>query len=80
MKGYVLNLIVDHRESKLIQLLEQKKDSITYETKSLDVGDIIVSEDVAIERKTGLFCSLAASKASLDHAYQSTGLLACCSR
>ncbi|MHA1952614.1 MAG: ERCC4 domain-containing protein [Candidatus Heimdallarchaeaceae archaeon] len=53
MNKYMLNLIVDHRESKLLKLLDQKQDSITYETKALDVGDVIVSEDVAIERKTG---------------------------
>jgi len=53
MNTYMLNLIVDHRESKLIDLLKQKKDTINYETKALDIGDVIVSEDVAIERKTG---------------------------
>ena len=53
MSEYKLNLIVDHRETRLIKLLEKKQDTISYETKALDVGDIIVSEDVAIERKTG---------------------------
>ncbi|NPD88759.1 MAG: hypothetical protein HGN29_08535 [Asgard group archaeon] len=53
MNKHKLNLIIDNRESKLIKLLEQKQDSIIYETKALDVGDVIVSEDVAIERKTG---------------------------
>jgi Fanconi anemia group M protein len=49
----MLDLIVDHRESKLIKLIEEKPDTIAFETKALDVGDVIVSEDVAIERKTG---------------------------
>jgi Fanconi anemia group M protein len=53
MNNYMLNLIVDHRESKLIKQLEQKQETITFETKALDIGDIIVSDDVAIERKTG---------------------------
>ncbi len=49
----LLKLIVDHRETKLIKLLKEKKERFTFEIKQLKVGDIIVSEDVAIERKTG---------------------------
>ena len=52
-KNKLLKLIVDHRETKLIRLLEEKKDKFDFEVKQLKVGDIIVSEDVAIERKTG---------------------------
>ena len=52
-KNQLLRLIVDHRETKLIRLLEEKKDKFEVELKQLKVGDIIVSEDVAIERKTG---------------------------
>ena len=58
MNKYMLKLIVDHRESKLIKLLEEKQDTIAFETKALDVGDVIVSEDVAIERKTGSDCRI----------------------
>ncbi len=48
-----LQIIIDHRERKLIKSLDKKSDKIGYETKNLEVADIIISEDVAIERKTG---------------------------
>ena len=53
-KSYILKLIVDNRERKLIELLDENKTKFDYETKQLESGDIIISEDVAIERKTGL--------------------------
>jgi len=52
-KNQLLKLIIDHSETKLIRLLEEKKDKFDFEIKQLKVGDIVVSEDVAIERKTG---------------------------
>jgi len=48
-----IHIIVDHRENKLKALFDKKKDKITYESKQLDVADIVVSSDVAIERKEG---------------------------
>ncbi len=49
----VLQVIVDNRERKLIKLLEEKHPNIKFETKQLDIADIVISEDVAIERKEG---------------------------
>ncbi|MFX1313392.1 MAG: ERCC4 domain-containing protein [Promethearchaeota archaeon] len=49
----VLHVIIDHRENKLKTILDKKKDTITYETKQLDVADIIITNEVAIERKEG---------------------------
>jgi len=48
-----LHVIIDNREQKLKALLDKKKDIITYESKQLDIADIIVSSEVAIERKEG---------------------------
>jgi len=48
-----LKIIVDNRERKLMELLDKKKDSIEYESQQLDIADIVVSKDVAIERKEG---------------------------
>ncbi|MFW9852301.1 MAG: ERCC4 domain-containing protein [Candidatus Thorarchaeota archaeon] len=48
-----MHIIIDHRERKLIKSLDKISEKISYETKSLEVADIIISEDVAIERKTG---------------------------
>ena len=49
----VLHVIVDDREHKLMKVLDLRKDKITYEVKRLDIADIVVSKDVAIERKEG---------------------------
>ncbi|MFX0003876.1 MAG: ERCC4 domain-containing protein [Candidatus Hodarchaeota archaeon] len=49
----VLHVIIDNRENKLKALLDQKKDIITYESKQLDIADIVISSEVAIERKEG---------------------------
>ena len=49
----LLNLIIDHRETKLKELFDKKKEFIEYESKQLDIADIVVSKDVAIERKEG---------------------------
>jgi len=49
----LLHIIVDNRERKLKALLDKKKDIITYDSEQLDIADIIISEEVAIERKEG---------------------------
>ena len=49
----LLHVIVDNREQELMALLDKKKDIITYESKQLDIADIVISEDIAIERKEG---------------------------
>ncbi|MFX1592658.1 MAG: ERCC4 domain-containing protein [Promethearchaeota archaeon] len=48
-----LHVIIDNREQKLKTLLDKKKEIITYESKQLDIADIIISSEVAIERKEG---------------------------
>jgi ERCC4-type nuclease len=48
-----LKIIIDNRERKLIKLLETKFPNIDFELKQLDIADIVISEDVAIERKEG---------------------------
>jgi len=49
----ILNIIVDTRERKLMKILDQKKDTINYTIEQLDIADIVISEEVAIERKEG---------------------------
>jgi len=49
----MLNIIVDTRERKLMKVLDGKKDKINYTVEQLDIADIIISEEVAIERKEG---------------------------
>jgi ERCC4-type nuclease len=49
----LLHVIIDNREQKLMKTLDTKKDIINYETEQLDVADIVISEEVAIERKEG---------------------------
>jgi Fanconi anemia group M protein len=49
-----LKIIVDQRETKLIELLEKEGgETFEYEIEQLDIADIITSKDVAIERKEG---------------------------
>ena len=48
-----LHVILDNREQKLKAELDKKKDTITYESKQLDIADIVISSEVAIERKEG---------------------------
>ncbi|MHA1471551.1 MAG: ERCC4 domain-containing protein [Promethearchaeota archaeon] len=52
-KTNILEIIVDNRERKLIALLEEKHPNIKFEVKQLDIADIVITEDVAIERKEG---------------------------
>ena len=49
----IVHVIVDTREHKLQKILAQRKDRITYEVKQLEVADIVITKDVAIERKEG---------------------------
>jgi len=49
----LLHILVDNREHKLMALLDKKKDIITYDSEQLDIADIVISEEVAIERKEG---------------------------
>ena len=49
----LLHIIIDNREQKLKAIFDQKKDIISYELKQLDIADIVISEDIAIERKEG---------------------------
>ncbi len=49
----LVHVIIDNREQKLKALLDKKKDTITYESQQLDIADIVVSDNVAIERKEG---------------------------
>ncbi len=48
-----LHVIIDNREQKLKHLLDKRKDTITYDSEQLDIADIVISEEVAIERKEG---------------------------
>ena len=47
-----IHLVFDNRERKLIQIFANRED-VTYDTKNLDVADILCAQEVAIERKTG---------------------------
>ena len=49
----LLHVILDKRERKLMALLDEKKDIFTYDSEQLDIADIVISEEVAIERKEG---------------------------
>ncbi|MFX0187802.1 MAG: ERCC4 domain-containing protein [Candidatus Hodarchaeota archaeon] len=49
----MLHVVIDQREQKLKEIFDKKMDKIQYESKQLDIADIIVSNDVAIERKEG---------------------------
>ena len=49
----ILHIIIDNREHKLKALLDKKQNIITYDSEQLDIADIIISEEVAIERKEG---------------------------
>lgn len=48
-----LSIIVDNRERKLMSLLDKSYTHIKYEAKQLDIADVVISEDVAVERKEG---------------------------
>ena len=52
-QNHKLKIIIDNRERKLMKLLDKRKDTIIYESQQLDIADIIITEDLAIERKEG---------------------------
>lgn len=45
MSNKLLHIIIDNREHKLKDLFDQKKDIIQYESKQLDIANIVVIED-----------------------------------
>jgi len=49
----LLHVIIDNREHKLMKVLDKKKDKIRYENKQLDIADVLISNEIAIERKEG---------------------------
>jgi ERCC4-type nuclease len=49
----ILKIIIDNRERKLMSLLDKKYPHVQYEAKQLDIADVVISKDVAIERKEG---------------------------
>ncbi|MFX1496765.1 MAG: ERCC4 domain-containing protein [Promethearchaeota archaeon] len=53
VQNKIPHIILDNREQKLASALENRKDRITYETEQLDIADIVVSNELAIERKEG---------------------------
>jgi len=48
----VLQLVIDSRERSLISIFDENPGRVDYKTQSLDIADVIVSKDLAIERKT----------------------------
>ena len=48
-----VHIIIDNRENKLKALFDKKKDIVTYESQQLDIADVIITSEVAIERKEG---------------------------
>lgn len=47
-------IIVDHREPKRIIKLLQENEDLDVQVKQLEVGDYVISDKIAIERKTGI--------------------------
>ncbi|MHA1805255.1 MAG: ERCC4 domain-containing protein [Promethearchaeota archaeon] len=52
-KKLIPHVIIDVREKKLIEIFKRKKESITHEVKQLDVADVVITNEVACERKEG---------------------------
>ncbi|TFG20871.1 MAG: hypothetical protein EU533_05835, partial [Promethearchaeota archaeon] len=48
-----LYIILDTRERKLMDIFDKKSETISYKVEQLDVADIIINDEVAIERKEG---------------------------
>jgi ERCC4-type nuclease len=46
-------LIIDNRERKLMKIFDEEYQNIHYEARQLDIADVVISKDVAIERKEG---------------------------
>jgi ERCC4-type nuclease len=53
LKENILKIILDTRERKLMKIFDERKEIISYSVEQLDIADIIISEEVAIERKEG---------------------------
>ena len=47
------HIILDDREHKLKQIFDKKKDKITCESRRLEIADVIITSEIAIERKEG---------------------------
>ncbi len=47
------HIIIDSRERKLMEIMSKKKETISFESQQLDIADIVISKDVACERKEG---------------------------
>lgn len=47
------HIILDSREKKLMEIFDKDQDRISYETRQLDIADVVISMDVACERKEG---------------------------
>jgi len=52
-KKETVHIIIDIRETKLIEVLKQNHEIVQSEVQQLDLADIIISKNVAIERKEG---------------------------
>jgi ERCC4-type nuclease len=48
-----IHILLDDREHKLKKIFDIKLDTISYELRRLEIADIVVSSEVAIERKEG---------------------------
>ena len=46
-------LIIDNRERKLMRLFDEQFKNIVYEAKQLDIADVVITKDLAVERKEG---------------------------
>lgn len=53
MDHIIPHIILDDREKKLIAIFDKKPDILTFEVNRLDIADIVISSEVAIERKEG---------------------------
>ncbi len=53
IKDKKIHIIIDNRELKLKEVIEKNHEIIDFEIQQLDVADIIISENVACERKEG---------------------------
>ena len=47
------HIILDNREHKLRAIFDKRTNRITYESRQLDIADIVISSEIAIERKEG---------------------------
>ncbi|MBY9005536.1 MAG: hypothetical protein KGD63_02155 [Candidatus Lokiarchaeota archaeon] len=52
-KNEIVHIIIDNRERKLIEVIKKVSEIIEYKIEHLDVADIVISENIACERKEG---------------------------